>query len=86
MNEAVVPFENEDGELAEQVPERFAVRDEASANWVVRRVVEARTYAERVKAWAEREQRRARREERFFLHRFGAELDRWLKEIGRAHV
>lgn len=52
----------------------FAVRDAHSANWVVRKIVEARAYAERCAQWAERERMRARREEEFLLLRFGGEL------------
>ncbi len=64
----------------------FAVRDAASANWVIRKIVEARAYAQRVKAWAELEQRRAQREEDFLLRRFGVELQAWARqEIARQH-
>jgi hypothetical protein len=59
---------------------RFRVHDAATANWVVRKIVEARTYAARVKAWAELEQRRAQREEEFLLRRFGAELEEWVRQ------
>ena len=62
------------------VAEGFSVRDEASANWVVRRVIEARAYAERVEDWAEREVRRAKRDEAFFLGRYGHELEVWLRQ------
>lgn len=61
------------------IDEAFDVHDEASANWVVRRIVEARQYAERVKAWADGELRRARREEEFFLFRYGIQLQEWLR-------
>ena len=43
-----------------QVPEKFRVADEDSANWLIKKIVEARQYAARVKAWADREVRRAR--------------------------
>lgn len=76
---AVIPFDRPDEELEAQVPERFEVRDEQTANWVVRRIVEARMYAERVQAWAEAEKRRARREEDFFTARFGLDIERWLR-------
>ena len=33
-----IPFDRPDEEMESQVPERFEVRDEQSANWVVRRV------------------------------------------------
>src|SRR4051812_34057237 len=64
-----------EAELAVTVPERFAVTDEASANWLVRKVLEARRYAERVEAWAAAEMRRARRDEAFLLGRFGSDLE-----------
>ena len=51
--------------------------DESAANWVVRKVVSARQYAARVKAWAASEVKRAEREEAFFLWRFGPELEAW---------
>ena len=51
------------------VPETFAVDDAASANWLVRKIVETRAYAKHVKEWADGELRRAEREELFFLHR-----------------
>ena len=56
---------------APDVPDAFAVDDASSANWLVRKVVESRNYAEHVKEWAALELRRAEREERFFLERFG---------------
>ena len=40
-------------EIVRMLPEGFCVHDADSASWVVRRVVEARGYAERVKQWAE---------------------------------
>ncbi len=61
------------------VPERFVVNDEASANWVVRRIVEARAYKDRVAEWAQQEAARAEREEAFFLRRYGGELEAWLR-------
>jgi phage host-nuclease inhibitor protein Gam len=66
--------------LAAAAPEAFRVRDEASANWVVRRVLEARKYAEHVEAWAATELRRAEREERFFLERYGPQLEAWARQ------
>lgn len=62
-----------------EVPQGFAVRDAASANWVIRKVVEARRYAERVQTWAAAELRRAQREEEFFLRRYGTELEAWAR-------
>ena len=52
----------------------FTVHDAQSANWVVRKLVEARAYAERCAQWAAHEKMRARREEEFLLLRFGGEL------------
>ena len=66
-------------------PEGFAVRDAASANWVVRKVVEARRYAEHVQAWAAAEVRRAEREEAFLMRRFGAELEEWARRQVQTH-
>jgi hypothetical protein len=61
------------------VPESFAVRDAASANWVVRKIAESRLYALRVKAWAAAELRRAERQEQFFLLRYGRQLEDWAR-------
>src|SRR5437870_2612266 len=59
------------------VPEEFGVVDDSSANWVVRRITEARAYAKRCAEWCEREQVRARRTEEFFLFRYSAQLSTW---------
>lgn len=61
------------------VPERFVVDDAAKASWLVRKVVEARAHAERVRKWCEHELRRAEREESWLLRRFGAELETWAR-------
>ncbi len=63
-----------------EIDEGFHVRDAATANWVVRKIIEARTYAARVTAWAELEQRRAVRDEQFLLRRFGVELEEWARQ------
>ena len=55
----------------------FCVTDELAANWVVRRIIAARAYADHVKQWAEGELRRAEREEQFFWMRFGPQLKNW---------
>lgn len=66
--------------------ESFTVRDAASANWVVRKIAEARLRAASAKAWAEAEQRRAERDEAFLLHRFGAQLEAWARsQIAAQH-
>ena len=62
----------------------FAVTDEKTANWVIRRILAARAYRERVKTWAQAEQRRADREEALFFGRYGDQLDIWLRaELAR---
>ena len=61
------------------VPERFVIDDAPKASWVVRKIVEARKYGERVQQWCERELRRAEQEEEWLLRRFGAELEAWTK-------
>ncbi len=57
-----------------EVPEKFTARDDASVNWVVRKICESRSYAQRCTEWNDREQRRAKRDEEFFLFRFGPQL------------
>jgi hypothetical protein len=92
LNESVtnnnrVPNGNEspnevDLDVLRCVPERFTVTDTNSANWVVRKIIEARSYSARVKIWAEQEQRRALSEERTLLFLFGRQLEHWtLTEI-----
>jgi phage host-nuclease inhibitor protein Gam len=68
---------------APDVPEGFSVRTQDAAAWLVRKIAEARAYAKRVKAWADKEIERAEKEEQFFSERFGAELEGWTrKELG----
>lgn len=62
------------------LPDRFAVTDVRTANWVVRRVMEARAYGQAVKEWAEAEATRAGREEEVLLAHFGAGLGQVLAE------
>src|SRR5688572_19943819 len=62
------------------VPQGFSIHDESSANWLVRKVVEARKYGERVQVWASAETRRAENEERYFLQRYGLQLQAWTRE------
>lgn len=61
-------------------PEAFAIEDAASANWLVRKITEARAYARHVKEWAQAEVLRAEREEQFFLHRYGHQLEAWARQ------
>ena len=64
----------------QSVPENFEVMDEATSNWVVRKIVGARAYAERVEVWAAAETRRARNEEQWFLTRYGGQLEQWVRQ------
>lgn len=81
------PCEEEDGELdvpddaalAAMVPARFGIRDEKTADWLVRKVVEANAHVARVKEQADREIRRTERERDFLLYRFGKDLETWTK-------
>ena len=61
-------------------PERFSVHDDNTANWLVRRICEARAYAERCATWAEKEKRRALRDEEFFWARYGAQLREYVQQ------
>ena len=47
------------------------------ANWLVRKILDCRAYWIRAKAFAEREQRRAAREERTLMWLFGRQLEAW---------
>src|SRR4051794_29700288 len=68
-----------DLEVLKTVPKQFRIDDEQSANWLVRKVIAAREYGERVKAWAEQERRRAEREERTLMFLFGRQIEVWAK-------
>lgn len=71
-------------EIAASVPETFSIRDHRSANWLVRRINEARRYAASVRRYAESELKRAQREEEFLMSRYGAQLEQWaIHEINR---
>lgn len=79
MNRATTDEEAVDSP-APEIPEAFAIADEGSANWLARRIVEARRYAEHVRNWAAVEIRRAENDERFLLQRYGMQLERWVRE------
>jgi hypothetical protein len=64
----------------EQETEGFRVHDEASANWIIRKIIECRTYRDRVERWAAMEIKRAEREEPFFMTRFGGQLEAWARK------
>jgi hypothetical protein len=75
-----------DVEVLRMVPKHFCIDDEASANWLVRKITSARAYAERVKAFADQELRRAEREERTLLFLFGRQIEMWAKsQIDKLH-
>lgn len=77
-----MPTESETDDAAivvAEVDDRFHVRDEQSASWVVRKINEERAYRRRVADWCEAETRRSERREAFLLHRFGAELADWTR-------
>ena len=67
-------------ELLPPEKQHFVIRDAGDASWVVRKIVEARARRERVKDWAKMELAAVEREEKFFLQRFGDELEAWLQE------
>ena len=60
------------------VPAQFQVNSDEAANWVVKKIIGARAYAKHCDEWCEREKARARREEEFFLWRYGQQLREWL--------
>jgi hypothetical protein len=60
-------------------PDTSEIEDASSANSIVRKIVEARAYAQHVKKWAEVEFRRAQREEQFFLQHYGHQLEAWAR-------
>jgi hypothetical protein len=71
---------------AAPVADGFAIHDEATANWLVRRIVELRSYRARVMAWAAGEVRRSEQRERFFLEQYGNQLERWaIQAIEESH-
>ena len=78
--QAEINKQTHESELKSLAPERFAVRDESSANWLVRKLVEADAHIQRVKQQAEREIGRTQRERDFLFMRFGPELERWAKK------
>ena len=74
---------DEDELVQELLPpdkQQFVIRDASDASWVVRKIVEARARQQRIKDWAQAELQSAQREEKFFLERFGDELEAWTAE------
>jgi hypothetical protein len=77
--ESFVPADDKELALEDEwnepsLPKEFHVRNEVTANWVVRKIVECRQYAERCQEWCRREQARAHQREAFFLFHFGVPL------------
>lgn len=68
-----------DVDVLRSVPKQFTIEDEKSANWLVKKVIAARQYAERVKVWAEQELRRAEREEQTLMFLFGRQIEGWVR-------
>lgn len=58
----------------------FCIDSAERANWLVRKVVQARAYGDKVRAWAIREQRRAEREEQQLTHLYGRQLEAWARQ------
>ncbi len=81
--ENAAPLEDDEA-LANELlsPEKhgFVIRDASDASWVVRKIVEARARQSRIKDWVALELKSAQREEKFFLERFGDELEAWTAE------
>jgi hypothetical protein len=63
----------------DSAPATFEIKDTNSANSIVRKIVEARAYARRVKRWAATELRRAERDEQLFLRNYGRQLEDWAR-------
>lgn len=68
-----------DLDILKSIPKAFAVDSAERANWMVRKVMDARQYAAQVKAWAEQELARANREEQTLLYLFGRQIEQWTK-------
>lgn len=84
MTEPTEVLVDDEEQYAEQflAPEGFAVRDEDSADWVIRKITEARARATRMremKKRADAEIKAAEKAEAFFLGRFGDELQTFLQ-------
>ena len=69
-----------DIEILKAIPKKFAIVDENSANWLVRKIIAARQYIVSVKAWADLEQKRAQREETTLMFLFGRQIENWTKD------
>ncbi len=70
-----------ENQIVETEPALFEINSPERANWLVRKIVECRAYGARARDFAEREQRRAAREEKRLLWRFGRELEAWAASV-----
>ena len=77
MNEADMTVKST--ETAVSVPQAFSINDAAAANWLVRKIVESRAYATHVQTWAASEIHRAENEQRYYINRYGAQLETWAR-------
>lgn len=68
-----------DIEVIRSVPKEFCIDSEERANWLIKKIIAARDYSERVKAWCEQEQRRAAREEQTLMFLFSRQIETWVK-------
>lgn len=77
-----MPTETDDGpDIAPMaIDEAFHVRDQQSANWVLKKIIAEREYRARCAVWFEAETRRSERREQFLMHRFGMELEEWTRQ------
>jgi hypothetical protein len=66
--------------ILKSLPKQFEINSEGAANWLVRKVIAAREYAEKVKVWAAQEQRRAEREEQTLMFLFGRQIENWTRD------
>lgn len=64
-------------EMPEAQKTAFVIDTEDKANWLVRKVIELRTYRERVEVYATREKARALHEENYLMVRFEHQLRDW---------
>lgn len=62
-----------------QIPDRFVICDEGSANWLINKVVEARARAARAADWSETIKRRSAADEARLLFLFEGQLRAWLE-------
>ena len=56
----------------------FEIDSAQRANWLLRKLLESRAYGAKARAFAEREQRRAIRDEQWLMHLFGRQLEAWV--------